>query len=104
MARLARVVVPGRLMGLCLKSRISPLAVPEISLPIVLSLKGSPIKRSSLKENASPGEETTIVALLRYGRVAYSLRQPISTGNSVDAGPLPDARRHRLPFSFATIF
>ena len=35
---------------------------------------GSPIKRPSVKENASPGEETIIVALLRYGRVAYLLR------------------------------
>ena len=35
---------------------------------------GSPIKRSSVKENASPGKETVIAALLRYGRVADILR------------------------------
>ena len=38
---------------------------------------GSPIKRPSVKENTSPGEETTIVSLLRYGRVAYSLGQSL---------------------------
>ncbi len=37
-----------------------------------LNLTGSPIKRTSVKENASPGEEIIIVALLRYARVAYS--------------------------------
>ena len=40
---------------------------------VVLAV-GSPIKRPSVKENTSPGEETTIVTLLRYGRVAYILR------------------------------
>ena len=36
--------------------------------PSIKAIKclGSPIKRSSVKENASRGEETTIVALLRY--------------------------------------
>ncbi|MGO9118704.1 MAG: hypothetical protein ACLQPD_13995 [Desulfomonilaceae bacterium] len=32
------------------------------------------MKRCSVKENASPGEEIIIVALLRYGRDAYLLR------------------------------
>jgi hypothetical protein len=37
-------------------------------------IAGSPIKRPSVKENTSPGEATTIIALLRYGRVvAYIL-------------------------------
>jgi hypothetical protein len=36
--------------------------------------EGSPIKRSSVKENTSAGEETTLVALLRYGDVAYIIR------------------------------
>ena len=42
-------------------------------LPKSTSWEGSPIKRPSVKENTSPGEETIIVALLRYGRVAYIL-------------------------------
>ena len=39
--------------------------------------EGSPIKRPSVKENTSPGEETNIVALLRYDGVAYSPRQSL---------------------------
>jgi hypothetical protein len=38
---------------------------------------GPPIKRPSVKENASPGEETIIGAVLRYGRVEYSLCQSL---------------------------
>ncbi len=42
---------------------------------IFKAFSASPISGSSLKENTSPGEETTVVALLRYGCVANSLRQ-----------------------------
>ncbi len=35
---------------------------------LVVNLTVSPIKRPSIKENTSPGEET-IVSLLRYSRV-----------------------------------
>jgi hypothetical protein len=47
---------------------------------------GSPIKRPSVKENTSPGEETTIVCLLRYGGVVYLLRvcRYVSQVGSVD--------------------
>ena len=37
--------------------------------------EGPRLKTPSVRENTSPVEETVIVSLLRYGRVAYSICQ-----------------------------